>query len=91
MFGVVENEHITGRCLSGDDALVLRHVSGPVDLAFVVDTNFDVDFSADRAEAPELGSFIVVVRRVELGLVIGKLNAGDYQVVLLVRCVCAQD
>ena len=91
MFCVVKNEHVTGRCLSGDDTLVLGHVSGSVHLTFVVDTDLNVDFTAYGAETSEFGPFIVVVRRIKLGLVIRQLNAGNHQMVLLVRGVCTQD
>jgi len=43
----------------------------------VVDADFDFDLAADGAEAAELGALIVVVGRVELGLVVRQLDAGN--------------
>ena len=65
---------------------------GPVDFALVIDFDFDLDFAADRAESAELALFGVVMRCVELGVVSGKLDRGDDQVILLVRrSVSAED
>lgn len=46
MLCVVENQHVTGRCLGGDDAGVLGHVAGPVDLPLVVDLDLDLNLPA---------------------------------------------
>ena len=43
MLGVVEYEHVAGGRLGGDDARVLGHEAGPVDLSLVVD--LDLDFN----------------------------------------------
>lgn len=53
MFGVVENKDITRRGLGGDDARVLGHVAGSVDLSFVVNLDFDLNFTTDRAKSTE--------------------------------------
>lgn len=45
MLSVVKDQHIGGRGLSGDDARVLRHVARPVHLTFMVDLDFNVDFT----------------------------------------------
>ncbi len=77
MFRVVKDEDVTWGGLGGNNALVLRHVAGPVHFALVVDADFDFDLAADGAEAAELGALIVVVGRVELGLVVRQLDAGN--------------
>ena len=61
MLRVIEDEHVTGGRLGGDNALVLGHVSCSVDFALVINANLDFDFSRDRAEAAELGTFAIVV------------------------------
>jgi len=43
----------------------------------VVDADFDFDLAADGAEAAEFGALTVVVGRVELGLVVRQLDAGN--------------
>ena len=91
MFGVIEDEHVTWGCLGGDDALILWHVASSVYLALVVYAYLDLDLAAHRAEAAELGTLTVVMRRVELGLIVRQLHARYHQVILLVGGVCAED
>ena len=57
----------------------------PVDLAFVVDFDFDFDLAADRAETTKLSLFRVIMRSVELRVVGRQLDRGDDQMILLVR------
>ena len=91
MLGVVEYEHITRGRLGGYDALILRHVPGAVHLALMIDADLDLDLAAHRAEAAKFGALIVVMRRVELGLVVRQLHACNHQMILFVGRVRAQD
>jgi len=54
VLGVVEDQHVGGGRLGGDDAGVLGHVARAVHLALVVDLDLDLNLPADRAEAAEL-------------------------------------
>lgn len=74
MLRVVEDEDVAAGSLGGDDARVLRHVAGAVHLALVVDLDLDFDLARDAAEAAELPLLVVVVRSVELGVLVGKLD-----------------
>ena len=74
VLGVVEDEDVARRRLSGDDARVLRHAARAVDLALVVDLDLDLDFPRNRSETAELALLVVVVRGVELSVLVGKLN-----------------
>ncbi len=74
VLGVVEDENVAGRGLGGDDARVLRHASSAVDLSLVVDLDLDLDFAGHRSETAELTLLVVVVRRVELRVLVGKLS-----------------
>lgn len=42
VLGVIKDQHVTGGCLSGDDAGVLRHVAGSVHLSLVVDLDLNL-------------------------------------------------
>ena len=55
----------------------------------MVDLDFYLDFPADGTKAAELPLLVVVVGRVELGVLVRQLDAGDEEVVLLVRRVSA--
>ena len=57
----------------------------------MVNLNFNLNLSAHRPETAELALLVVVVGGVELGVLVGKLDGADEQVVLLVRGVGAQD
>ena len=74
VLGVVEDENVAGRGLGGNDARVLRHASRAVDLSLVVDLDLDLDFAGHRSETAELALLVVVVRRVELRVLVGKLS-----------------
>jgi len=50
MFGVVENKDITRWGLGGNDARVLGHVACSVDLTFVVNLDFDLNFATDGSK-----------------------------------------
>jgi len=62
----------------------LRHIPGAVDLALVIDLDFDFYFAADRTESAKLPLLRVVMRSVELSIFARQLYRGDDQVVLLV-------
>ena len=74
VLGVVENQDVTRRGLCGDNARVLGHAASPVDLSFVVDLDFDLDFSGHGSESSEFAFLVVVVRRVELGVFVRQLQ-----------------
>lgn len=46
VLGVVENEHVAGGGLGGDDAGVLGHVPGPVHLSLMVNLNLNLNLPA---------------------------------------------
>ena len=73
MFGVVEDEDVTAGRFSGNDAGVLRHEPGTVDFPLVIDLDFDLDFTRDGSESAELAFLVVVVGRVELGVLVWQL------------------
>lgn len=54
VFSVVEDQHVGGGSLGGNDAGVLGHVARSVHFAFVVDLYLDLDLPADGTEAAEL-------------------------------------
>lgn len=91
MLGVVKDENVGRWSLGGDDAWVLWHVASTVDFSFVVDLNFDFNFTGDGPKAPKLALFVVVVAGVELEVFVGQLNAGDKQMVLFVGRVSAEN
>jgi len=74
VLGVVEDQDVAAWGLGGDDARILRHVSSAVDFAFVVDLDLDLNLAGHAAEAAELALLVVVVGRVELGILVGQLN-----------------
>lgn len=91
VFGVVKHEHIAAGRLGGNDARVLRHVPGPVHLSLVVDLDLDLDLARDGAKPTKLALLVVVMGRVELGILVGQLHTGNQQVVLLVTRVRSKD
>lgn len=54
VFSVVEDEHVGGRSLGGDDAGVLGHVARSIHLALVVDLDLNLNLPTDGTEATEL-------------------------------------
>uniref|UniRef100_A0A1I8GPN7 Ragulator complex protein LAMTOR1 n=1 Tax=Macrostomum lignano TaxID=282301 RepID=A0A1I8GPN7_9PLAT len=79
MLSIVKYEHIRARRLRGNNSRILRHEPGPVHLALVVNLNLDVDFPRHRAESAVFAFVGVVVAGVELGGVVGQLDAGNQQ------------
>ena len=77
MFRVVEHKHVTTWSLSGDDARVLRHVPGPVNLTLMVDLDLNFDLARHRAETTKLALLVVVVGGVKLSVLVRQLHAGD--------------
>ena len=59
VLAVVEHQHVGAGSLGGDDAGVLRHVPGPVDLALVVYLDFDLDLAGHGAKPTELSLLVV--------------------------------
>ena len=45
VFGVVKHQHFRGGGLGGDDAWVLGHIAGTVNLSFMVDLDFYLDLA----------------------------------------------
>jgi len=43
---VVEDQHVTGGGLGGDDAVVLGHVAGSVDFSLVIDLDLNLNLPA---------------------------------------------
>ena len=74
MLGVVKDKHIRRRGLGGNDTRILGHITGPVDLSFVIDLNFNLNLSRDAAKASKFALFIVIMRGIELGILIGQLH-----------------
>lgn len=91
MLCIIEYQNVAGWSFSGYYARILRHIASPVDLSLVIYLYFDLNLPADRAEAPELSLLIVVMRRVELRVLVGQLDAGDQQMVLFVGGVRTQN
>lgn len=54
MLGVVKHKHVWGGGLSGDDAGILWHVAGTVNLSFMVDLDFYLYLATHWAEASKL-------------------------------------
>lgn len=48
---VVEDQHVAGRGLGGDDARILRHVAGSVHFSLVVDLDLNLDLPTYRPKA----------------------------------------
>ena len=59
VLGVVEHQHVGAGGLGGDDAGVLRHVPGPVDLSLVVDLDLDLNLTGHGAKPSELSLLVV--------------------------------
>ena len=57
----------------------------------MVNLNFNLNLSAHRPETAELALLVVVVGGVELGVLVGKLDGADEQVILLIARVRPQD
>lgn len=54
VFSVVKDQHVRGGGLGGNDAGVLRHVSGTVHLSFMVNLDFYLNLSCHRPKASKL-------------------------------------
>ena len=59
VLGVVEHQHVGAGGLGGDDAGVLRHVPGPVDLTLVVDLDLDLNLARHGAKPSKLSLLVV--------------------------------
>ena len=59
VLGVVEHQHVGAGGLGSDDAGVLRHVPGPVDLSLVVDLDLDLNLTGHGAKPSELSLLVV--------------------------------
>mmetsp|Transcript_50284 Transcript_50284/g.109304 ORF Transcript_50284/g.109304 Transcript_50284/m.109304 type:complete len:262 (+) Transcript_50284:391-1176(+) len=91
MLCVVEHKHIRGRSLRCNDTRVLRHVSGSVYFARMVDFLCNLELGLHSAKTTR---FSLVVVLANLCLPGGKreLHLGYHQVVLLaIRRMCAQN
>lgn len=51
---IIEDQHITGGGLGGNDARILRHVAGPVHFSFMVDLDLNLYFATYRPKASKL-------------------------------------
>ncbi len=54
VLGVVKHQHVWGGGLGGDDAGVLGHIAGTVDLSFMADLDFNLNLAAYWAKASKL-------------------------------------
>jgi len=54
MAGAVENKEVTRDRLGGDDVWILRHISGSVDLSFVIDPLGHADLALRASKAADL-------------------------------------
>ena len=59
VLGVVKHQHIRAGSLGRDDAGVLRHVSGSVHLALMIDLDLNLNFARHGSKSPELALFVV--------------------------------
>lgn len=97
MLRPVEDEDFTRYSFRRNQVWVVRHITGAIDFARVVDPLNDLHAGLwGETVAPELASFIVVVRSVQpisrrALVALREMNSGNLKVVLrLARRVCAK-